>query len=261
MPIKHVTSKDNPLYRTLLALAEDRQARRQQQQTLLDGEHLLQEALAAGLHPSRLILVEDAVDSSWAERLAGIPKLILSPALLRKLSPLATPTGLIAVIDIPEPATGAMPSDCIVLLDAIQDPGNLGAMLRIAAAAGVGTAYLSPGCTDAWSPKALRGGQGAQFRLAIHEEADLLAVARTFTGPVYAAMPRAPQSLYTLKLTGPVGFVFGNEGAGLDASLTHQTMPFSIPMPGGMESLNVASAAAICLFERVRQLVASRGWP
>lgn len=260
MPLKHVTSKDNPLYRTLLALAEDRQARRQRQQTLLDGEHLLQEALAAGLRPSRLILVEDAVASPWAERLGGVPKLILPPALLRKLSPLATPTGLMAVIDIPEAAAGAMPSDCIVLLDAIQDPGNLGALLRIAAAAGVGAAYLSPGCTDAWSPKALRGGQGAQFRLVIHEEADLLAVARDFTGPVYAAMPRAAQSLFALALTGPVGFVFGNEGAGLDASLAHETMPFSIPMPGGMESLNVASAAAICLFERVRQLAASRGW-
>lgn len=255
MPLKHITSKDNPFYRALLELADDRQARRERGQTLLDGEHLLEEALKAGLRPGLLILVEDlAATSPWQDRLPDIPTVILSGALLRKLSPVATPTGIMAVLDIPKPAAGTHTAPFIMMLDAIQDPGNLGALLRIAAAAGVGAVYLSKGCADAWSPKALRGGQGAQFRLDIHEEVDLLAVGQAFPGRLHAAVPRAPRSLYGLDLTGPTGFVFGNEGAGLDASLTQAAQAFSIPMPGDMESLNVAAAAAVCLFERVRQL-------
>jgi len=139
----------------------------------------------------------------------------------------------------------------VVLLEDIQDPGNLGALLRTAAAAGVEQAYLSTACADAWSPKALRGGQGAHFRLGVQERADLVAVARRF--PVHAAVLGARESLFDLDLRGTAGFAFGNEGAGLSEALRACTRPFSIPMSGQVESLNVAAAAAVCLFERVRQ--------
>jgi TrmH family RNA methyltransferase len=142
-----------------------------------------------------------------------------------------------------------------LLLEDIQDPGNLGSMLRTAAAAGADTVYLSKGCTDAWSPKALRGGMGAQFQLALHEHADLITAARDFPGKVIATSLAAGDSLYALDLRGPSAFVFGNEGAGLSAELlAAASHRIRIPMPGQMESLNAAAAAAICLFERVRQL-------
>jgi TrmH family RNA methyltransferase len=160
-----------------------------------------------------------------------------------------SPTGLLAEIAIP--AVVNETAQFVVLLEDIQDPGNLGALLRTAAAAGVEQAYLSTACADAWSPKCLRGGQGAHFRLAIQERADLPAVARRF--PVHAAILGAPQSLFDLDLRGAVGFAFGNEGAGLSEALCACSSPFSIPMSDRVESLNVAAAAAVCLFERVRQ--------
>lgn len=248
--MKQISSRDNPLFRDWLALAEKRQARREAGRTLIDGEHLLAEALQAGILPHQLILSE-AADPSWSERLPGVPVARLSSALFKRLSSVATPTGLLAVIDIPRPAS--VPADFVVLLEDIQDPGNLGAMIRTAAAAGVDAVYLSQGCAEAWSPKALRGGQGGHFGLTIHEGSDLVAVARSFPGPVHAAVLGSQVSLHQLDLTQATAFAFGNEGAGLGQELLAACRSFSIQMPGRVESLNVAAAAAICLFERVRQ--------
>jgi TrmH family RNA methyltransferase len=248
-----ITSRDNPLFQDLRGLAERPRQRRESRRTLLDGEHLIEEALAAGLRLERLVFQEGYGEiGSWQARLAGLPGTVLSPALFKLLSPAATPTGILAVMAIPEAATQEEACDALLLED-IQDPGNLGAILRTAAAAGVRQIHLSKGCAEAWSPKALRGGQGAQFRLAIREQADLAAVAQGFRGQMLAAALQAGESLYGLDLTGPVAFLFGNEGAGLSAALLARARPFAIPMPGGTESLNVAAAAAVCLFEQVRQ--------
>lgn len=142
-----------------------------------------------------------------------------------------------------------------VLLEAMQDPGNLGSIFRSAAAAGANDIYLSDGCADAWSPKVLRAAMGAHFLLRIHEQSDLRVVARAFSGKVVATTLKAETSLYRAQLTGPVAFLFGNEGAGLsEAVLQGTTEQISIPMPGGIESLNAAAAAAVCFFERGRQM-------
>ena len=158
------------------------------------------------------------------------------------------------LVDIPQ---GVAPVDArfIVLLEAIQDPGNLGTMLRSATAAGVDAVYLSAGCADAWSPKVLRGGMGAHFATQIIEQADLIAIAQAFDGIVCATALDAPNSLFHTDLTGKVGFAIGNEGAGLSAPLRAVTKcAITIPMPGQIESLNAAAALAVCVFERVRQL-------
>ena len=127
-------------------------------------------------------------------------------------------------------------------------------MLRSAAAAGVTHAFLSGGCAFAWSPKVLRAGQGAHFFLDIVEQADLAALARGFDGKVVAARPRSRSSVFDADLSGPLMLIVGNEGAGLSDELAGcATMQVAIPMPGGFESLNAASAAAICLFEKVRK--------
>ncbi|NWG87576.1 MAG: RNA methyltransferase [Hydrogenophilaceae bacterium] len=252
MSVKAIHSRDNAEFRFLLSLAEEAKARRESGLTLLDGWHLIEAAVQAGLRPGKLIYAEGLALPAAAQELAEtIPVLTLSESLMRALSPVKTPTGLMALLPIPQPAKTT--GDFAILLEDIQDPGNLGAVLRSAAAAGVQVAYLSKGCTDAWSPKALRGGQGAQFQLAIVEKADLAAAASGFPGSVHAAVLGAEATLYQLDLGGPVAFVFGNEGAGLSPGLQDQCRPFVIPMPGRMESLNVAMAAAVCLFERVRQ--------
>lgn len=255
MPVKHISSRENPTYRELLGLARNRRERRQRGQTLLDGEHLLQAALEAGHVPRLLAFAEHFSGQRrghWQERLPDVPSLSLTSPLFAALSPADNPAGLLALIDTPGPAAGG--GGFILLLEEIQDPGNLGAILRVAAAAGGYRVCLSKGCAEAWSPRCLRGGQGAQFQLAIEEGADLPAVAGAWPGPVYAGLLGAERRLFDLDLRVSVGFAFGNEGAGLSARLQAACVPFSIPMPGRVESLNVATAAAVCLFERVRQI-------
>lgn len=258
--MKAISSRDNPGYKEWLALAGDRKARRKSGSTLLDGPHLLQAALDAGVAIKKLVFSETAAGSTlaaWCQRLPDTPAYVLPDALFNAIAPVDTPVGLLGVIDIPQ-APDSFHAGCIVLLENVQDPGNLGAILRVAAAAGVDAVHLSQGCSDAWSPKCLRGGQGAHFLLAIHENADLPALAHAFGGPVYAASLGANASLFDLDLCGSVGFAFGNEGAGLSPQLCEAAQPFIIPMPGKVESLNVATAAAVCLFERVRQQHAVR---
>lgn len=255
MSLKPITSRENPTYRLLLGLARHRRERRLQRQTLLDGEHLLQAALDAGLEPRLLVFAEHHPAASvdqWQARLPRVPGISLPPGLFATLSPVDSPSGLLAVIDLPPgvPDKG----DMLLLLEDIQDPGNLGAILRVTAAAGGHRVCLSKGCAEAWSPKCLRGGQGAHFQMSIQEGADLAAEARAFGGPVHAGLLGAGRSLYELDLRGRVGFAFGNEGAGLSEGLRAVCVPFAIPMPGRVESLNVATAAAVCLFERVRQI-------
>lgn len=256
MSLKSITSRDNPAYREILALATDRRARRQAAKTVLDGPHLLESALAAGVRPEHLVISEQATQGPLAERLeslADVSTLVVPETLFATLSPVDTPQGLLAVIAVPKPEMGE--AELVMLLENIQDPGNLGALIRVAAAAGVEAVCLSQGCAEAWSPKCLRGGQGAHFLVDIHEGVDLPDYARGFTGTLHAASLGATESLYALDLRGRVGFAFGNEGAGLSAELCAVARPFRIPMPGQVESLNVATAAAVCLFERVRQLV------
>ena len=132
--------------------------------------------------------------------------------------------------------------------------GNLGSILRSAAAANVRDVYLSKHCTDAWSPKTLRAAMGAHFFLRIHENSDLIQITGKFPGSVIATSIQATKNLFETSLSGPTAFAFGNEGSGLSREMieaAHDNM--AIIMPGKTESLNVAAAAAICFFEKVRQ--------
>ena len=248
-----IASPHNTRYKQLKKLAESAATRRELGQTLLDGAHLLAAALDAGVQPRLLLTPLDAAPHPLLVRCVGVEHLQLAPALFNALSPVKTPTGVLALIDIPAAVLPASAPFC-VLLEAIQDPGNLGTMLRSAAAAGVDAVYLSPQCADAWSPRVLRAGMGAHFVTRIIEHADLCAVARDFQGAVCAAELGAGQTLYHTDLRGAVAFAVGNEGAGLSAGLCAAArVRFSIPMPGRVESLNAAAALAVCLFERVRQ--------
>lgn len=254
---KVIASRSNPVYRWLKALASDKRVRRDAGLTLLDGLHLIQMAHGAGARFERIVAVPAAAGqlAAWLDACPNAEGVIADADLVRSLAPTQTPSGLMAVVKIPRPRHRT--AEFAVLLDEIQDPGNLGAVIRCAAAAGVQAVYLSPGCSEAWSPKALRGGQGAQFLLDVHEHADLVEVARSLAGPCHAAVLGAAPSLYGLDLKGPCAFAFGNEGAGLGEALLSVCRPFTVPMPGRTESLNVAAAAAVCLFERVRQLAAA----
>jgi len=254
--MKHITSRDNPLFKQLKKLADSSRERRTAGQTLLDGAHLVTAYVEALGLPELLIVAEsDCTEDALLvlERLSEAKKVMFPPAMFAELSPVARPTGILALVNIPQPAVAESPQFALLLED-IQDPGNLGGLLRSAAAAGVDAVYLSEGCADAWSPKALRGGQGAHFVVPIAERADLVEAAKAFKGQTLATALNG-ESLYALDLTGPVAFMIGNEGAGLSAELVAAAKrSVYIPMPGKVESLNAAAAAVVCLFERVRQL-------
>jgi len=256
--LKHISSRDNPFYKELLKLAGSARQRSKAGQTLLDGVHLLQAYLAAGNQPRHLLVTEASLQDSEVTALIqmcpNVPITQLDDGLYRDLSELKTPSGILALIALPGPVMSSSSSSFGLLLEEIQDPGNLGSMLRTAAAAGCDAVFLSRGCADAWSPRVLRAGMGGHFILDIHEQVDLSAMAVEFQGCIYAAALDAKTNLYDCDLRGKLAFAFGNEGAGLSenllAAIKHR---IAIPMPGHVESLNVAAAAAICLFEAVRQ--------
>lgn len=255
--MKHITSRDNPLFKELKKLAGSSRQRRKSGQVMLDGAHLLQALLASGRQPQQLVVtqagLDDAEISALLRQLPNVPLTHLDEALFSEISELKTPTGILVLTETPPPSVSAVHSRFCLLLEDIQDPGNLGSMIRSAAAAGCDAVFLSKGCADAWSPKVLRAGMGGHFALSIQESADLPAMADMFAGSVYAAALQAKDSLYESDLHGDCAFAIGNEGAGLSAELLGATQPVSIPMPGRAESLNAAAAAAVCLFEAVRQ--------
>lgn len=257
-PKKHISSRDNPFFKELLKLAGSSRQRKKAGQTLLDGIHLVQACLAATHKPQHLLVTQTALAdrevASLLKKLSGVPLTLLDDRLFNELSELKTPSGIIALIELPDPALSPAHSRFCLLLEDIQDPGNLGSMLRSAAAAGCDAVFLSDGCADAWSPKVLRAGMGGHFLLGIHESMDLIAVAAEFKGTLLAASLDSKISLYDCDLRGKLAFAVGNEGAGLSENLLAVASQLvTIPMPGRVESLNVAAAAAVCLFEAVRQ--------
>ncbi|MBL8405305.1 MAG: RNA methyltransferase [Dechloromonas sp.] len=255
--MKHIQSRDNALFKQLKKLAESGRERRKSGLTLLDGVHLVQAYEAAFGRLEPLIVAESATSGEVADYAVGREVVVLADALMRDLGLVDTPSGLLAMAPIPAACEGFRPDRDAILLDGVQDPGNLGTLLRTAAAAGIRQAVLSPGCASAWSPKVLRAGQGAHFALSIHEEADLLAVMADYAGTTAVTCLDGAMSLYEAAWSGPVAWVFGAEGQGVSLPLIESAgLRIRIPMPGDVESLNVAAAAAICLFETVRRRLA-----
>ncbi|MGQ0749677.1 MAG: TrmH family RNA methyltransferase [Betaproteobacteria bacterium] len=251
------------MFRSLLKLKESARERRRESLAILDGVHLVETYAARSGAPSLLAVSASAVEAPeirrLLENLRSVDTVVLEPELFRQIAPVTTPSGILAVVPIPASRPVSPDVDFCVLLEDIQDPGNLGAILRTAAAAGVRQALLSKGCADVWSPRVMRGAMGAHHLLAICEHADLAAFVRSYRGKVVAADTDATARIFDIDLRGPVAFALGNEGAGLSVSLRKAAHArASVPMAAGTESLNVAAAAAICLFERVRQLKAAR---
>jgi TrmH family RNA methyltransferase len=252
--MREIASRHNPAFKALRAVIDDP---RRQGRALLDGIHLVAACLAHGIVPRQLLVSESGQRNREVEAVLrgapGVECLVLRDSLFRDISGVSTPTGIAAVIDIPATPTGEATGD-VLMLDAVQDAGNVGAILRTAAAAGVREVLLGPGCAGAWTPRVLRAGQGAHFSLAIREQVDLLAVLRSGQQRSIATVAREGTDLYDLDLAKGAVWLVGNEGAGLSPRLmAAATVKATIPLAAGTESLNVAAAVAICLFEARRQ--------
>jgi len=246
----HITSRDNPTLQLIRRLVADPGHYRKAGQAWLEGEHLIDAALRRGrrfevllysatawqrggdwrawsAHAGKVLVVDD---TAWAS-LAGLE----SPA----------PAGALLAVDAGAPLD---PHAHTVVLDRLQDAGNVGSILRSAAALGVRQVLALKGTASLWSPKVLRAGMGAHFALALHEglavdDLDALRVSLNGTSS------HTRQTLSAGSVPAPCAWVFGNEGQGVrEALLNRCAAQWRIPQPGGEESLNVAAAAAICLY-------------
>ncbi|MCW3478541.1 RNA methyltransferase [Neisseriaceae bacterium JH1-16] len=259
MQIKTITSAQNHDLKELSRLLQNARDRRKSGLMVLEGIHLATACLEAGGELTTLYINEEAAAHPEITALLGslndrVAVSYIAAGVFAKVTMLSSAPELLALARRPVPDT---PADVVsrLLLEDIQDPGNLGTILRSAAASGVNEVFLSKGCVDVYSPKVLRAGMGAHFVLNLHEAADLAEVLQGFGGRKLVTALDGAVSLYRQDLTGPVAFVFGNEGSGVSDSLQALAPArVKIPMPGQAESLNVAMAATVCLFERVRQL-------
>ncbi len=259
--MKSISSRENPLYKELKQLATSSQVRRRVGRTLLDGVHLCQTYLQhRGVPPLCVVGEGSAAEAEVVAVLAlceagGAQCILLPDALYHVLSQVEHGISLLFVIDTPEVHLPMTLTESAVLLDNLQDPGNLGSIMRSAAAAGIGNIFCSMGSTFAWSPKVLRAGMGAHFLLNIVENVDLAPLIRSAQVPVLATSSYAKQCLYDIDLHQPIAWLFGHEGQGVAQDLMAcATYQVAIPHIGQVESLNVAASAAICFFEQVRQI-------
>ncbi len=253
--MKLIQSRDNPFFKSLKRLAESGRERRKTGRMLLDGVHLV-EAYEQACGPVETLIVGESAlaGGEIAAYVASRETVVLADTLLRDLGLVDTPSGLLAVAIMPTATVAVDPGKDAILLDGVQDPGNVGTLLRTAAAAGIKQALLGPGCASAWSPKVLRAGQGAHFALAIHEDVDLATFMADYRGTTAVTCLDGATSLYEARWEGPLAWVFGAEGQGVRPELVGAArLKIRIPMPGAVESLNVGAAAAVCLFEAVRR--------
>ena len=252
--VKSITSRSNPLWQRLRKLAQEPTAYRTQGEVWVEGEHLCAEVVQRGRPASLAVIAEPAWEQPPMRRLAEAAPtvLVLPAALMAALSGLGSAPPLALVL--PWAADARIdPQAPSVVLDRLQDAGNVGTVLRSAAAFGFRQVIALQGTAALWSPKVLRAGMGAHFGLQLVEGVAEAALSR-LTVPCLATSSHATHSIDQVALPWPCAWFMGHEGQGLSPSLEALCQQrLRIPQPGGLESLNVAAAASVCFYETARQ--------
>lgn len=251
-------SRANPRIQRWQRLVRDARVRRSERSALIEGSHLLTAYLDHGGRPKALMVSEAGMlrtEVTGLIRRAAISPVLLSDTLFRAIADTEAPSGIAAEISTPGGAGKLENSRACVFLEGIQDSGNVGAIIRSAAAFGIEHVVLSKGCADAWSPKALRAGMGGHFSLGVIEGENLATALERFGGKAICAVAHGGSLPQEIDLRGRLGWIFGSEGRGVSELLVARAAHrVTIPVARGTESLNVAAAAAICLYEFRRQL-------
>ncbi len=248
-----IRSRDNPQLKELRRLAQDNTGYRKAGRYWVEGDHLCRAALQRGLQPALAVFAE----SFWTPQNAALAAtaartLLVSDALFDELSGLPSPAKIGFVLDLPAPAE-IQGQAATVILDRVQDAGNVGSILRRAGAFGFRQVLALKGTAALWSPKVLRAGMGAHFGLQLFEGLDLGAV-EALTVPLVVTSSHQGELVQQLHLPQPCAWALGHEGQGVCQALMARASYFArIDQPGGEESLNVAAAAAICLYASVSQ--------
>jgi TrmH family RNA methyltransferase len=248
---EQITSKDNPWLKNLRRLAQDNQAYRKMGQVWLEGEHLVDAVVRQGTPVLTLVVAEShwaTLPSAWQP--LGQRQVVLPDALFKTISGLESPAGLGVLIALP--ATPAMDVGApTVVLDRVQDAGNVGSILRSAAALGFQQVLAISTTAALWSPKVLRAGMGAHLALQLHEGLkphDLHALKVPLLATSSHQGPHLHDWVRQRQLPHPAAWIMGHEGQGVGEELMAMAQhKVRIAQPGGQESLNVAAAAAICL--------------
>jgi TrmH family RNA methyltransferase len=248
VPITHISSRDNPLIKSLRKLSGSTTAYRKQGQVWLEGDHLCRAALVRGLKPVLAVFSE----SYWSQAPTeftevAIKNIVISDALLPEISGLESPAPIGFVLELPA-ESALLPGVATIILDRVQDAGNVGSMLRSAAAFGFSQVLALKGTAALWSPKVLRAGMGAHFGLRLIEGLDVADLG-ALTVPIVVTSSHQGAFLHQQAVPMPCAWAMGHEGQGVrDELMDAAAMRVRIDQPGGEESLNVAAAAAICLY-------------
>jgi TrmH family RNA methyltransferase len=245
--VQFIQSRDNAQLKALRRLAQDNTAYRKEGRVWIEGDHLCRAALTRGVVPALAVFSASfwpQAPKDWTQTAART--LVLDDALWRDLSALESPAQMGFVLALPELAN-VQPGVASVILDRVQDAGNVGSILRSASAFGFAQVIALKGTAALWSPKVLRSAMGAHFALRLIEVADM-AVLDTLAVPIVVTSSHEGQYLNRADLPMPCAWAMGHEGQGVCPELAARAaMAIRIAQPGGEESLNVAAAAAICL--------------
>lgn len=256
----HLSSPHNPLITTYNKLRENRRYRQKLGKIALEGPNLIREAMKAGLTAETIFFTSQYYENDGKEWMSDIPASVkrytLSESLFKRIADTETPQPVAAIFcfDYPQQEHPLHQTSSIALiLDRLQDPGNLGTIIRTAAAAGVDTVYYASGCADPYSPKALRSSAGAVFLIRV-EYVDALGVfvqdLKKSGVQLIASSPHSTISYRSVQYKPPLALLVGNEASGLsDEMLQAADLKVSIPLKREVESLNASVAAAVLLFE------------
>jgi TrmH family RNA methyltransferase len=250
--VKAISSRDNPLLVRLRKLAGDPAAYRKLNEVWIEGDHLCSAFIERGGRPAQAVITELAWEQTPRRELAARADAvaIIPQALMDGLSTLesAAPLGFVVPWQGPGELQPQAPS---IVLDRLQDAGNVGTILRSASAFGFTQVVALKGTAALWSPKVLRAAMGAHFGLRLVEGVESV---DGLTVPLLAASSHAEQAIHQAELPWPCAWVMGHEGQGVSAGLMARcAQTLRIPQPGGEESLNVSVAAAVCMYESSRR--------
>lgn len=249
-----IRSRDNALLVRVRKLAHDNHAYRREGCVWLEGDHLMRACLQRGGRLREVLVSASGWEQGhWAELWRQGQRVVRIPdALFKAVSGLESPAQIGALVALP-PMQGIEAGESTIVLDRLQDAGNVGSILRSASAFGVRQVLALKGTAALWSPKVLRAGMGAHFGLRLVESLEVEALA-ALRVPLVATSSHAAQQVQEVRLPAPMGWVLGHEGQGVQPALMQRcSLTVRIPQPGGEESLNVAAAAAVCLYEAARQ--------
>ena len=256
-PTELITSDKNTTVKLVKALLTQSRQRNKHGQTVIEGIHLIDAALRSDYPFAQMLLAESAHNNPEVQQVLSrlptyTPIMTLSDSLYESIRSLGTGIDIMAVIKVPMPGLSMITEDCLILND-VQDSGNVGTLLRTAAAVGINNILCTSATAQAWSPKTLRAGMGAQFALTIYEGLSTQDILDYVQVPLLATSSHTDTLIYDHNLTTPTAWIMGHEGQGVSDELMQCATPIALPQPNGQESLNVAIAGSLCLYETLRQ--------